>query len=894
MPSARLARASLALAAPFALLACVLPAPAWAEASVVTLTPASVPTGRTAVPLPMPAQRSGDLSYTAVLHYATQDGTAQAGVDYDGAGGGLQFLAGETEHNILLNILPHPAPGADNDFQLHIISAVGVGALPHFSPSSAMAGEAVSDFAVADFNGDGKPDVAAVGAKLAVLINTTPAGATTATYAGQLSLTLPNSPCCVITADFNADHRPDLAVLDGVGNIAVLLNTTTPGAATATFSAQPTLFAAAVAIAAADLDGDGRPELVATTSGSAVRVFPNPPTGFDSGTLISFTVGAPQNQLLLVDINGDGAIDIVASQTPQQLLAVLVSTATPGTIDFQPVQFLGAGASPVSLAQADLNGDGHPDVLVANTTGAGAFSVLFNTTPAGSSTVTTSGNFFLANGMPDAFAMADLNGDGHADLIELINGQSAPFYRLGRTAPTATTADFTSIVPAVGSGWGNRRVVVSDVNGDGLPDLIGVNGSSNGIAVALQTAPASAPAFGFTGQTAVTAGFAAQSIAVADFNLDGRIDVASANYNSNTVSMLFNTTAPGATTPQFATPVDLPGGGDPNAVVAGDLNGDGKPDLVHAGNFSGSLLVDLNTTPTGNTTPSFAAQVGFAVAAPTALALADINGDGKLDLVAAQDDPGNQVGVLLNTMAVGATTPGFSAAFPFATDARPNALAVSDLNGDGKPDLMLTSFTANTVSILLNSTPLGSSSPTFLPKQTLATGSIPTAVASADLNGDGRPDLLAINSDTHPPSLRAWINTTPLVSNTASFAAPLDFPISIASSAALTLADVDGDGRIDAIVANYASQHVAVLRNITTPGATSASFAAQRTFATPAATTAVAVGDLNGDGKPDVVAGNLNVDKLSVFLNSQIQVTTTGSPATVTLHNNYLFGNGFE
>jgi hypothetical protein len=162
------------------------------------------------------------------------------------------------------------------------------------------------------------------------------------------------------------------------------------------------------------------------------------------------------------------------------------------------------------------------------------------------------------------------------------------------------------------------------------------------------------------------------------------------------------------------------------------------------------------------------------------------------------------------------------------------------------------------------------------------------------VNGDGRADLLVANSDTHPPAMMVWINTTAPNATTASFGTAVSFPFGIASSAALTLADVDGDGRSDAIVANYALQNLSVLRNITTPGALSASFAALRAFGTPSLADSVATGDFNGDGKVDLVAGNVSVDKLSVFLNTQFQVTTSGNPATITLLNDFLFGNGFE
>ena len=98
------------------------------------------------------------------------------------------------------------------------------------------------------------------------------------------------------------------------------------------------------------------------------------------------------------------------------------------------------------------------------------------------------------------------------------------------------------------------------------------------------------------------------SVAIGDLNGDGKPDLAVANYDSGTVSVLLNTTAPGATTPTFATQATFAVGSYPYSVAIGDLNGDGKPDLAVANEGSSSVSVLLNTTAPGSTTPSFAAQ----------------------------------------------------------------------------------------------------------------------------------------------------------------------------------------------------------------------------------------------------------------------------------------------
>ena len=121
--------------------------------------------------------------------------------------------------------------------------------------------------------------------------------------------------------------------------------------------------------------------------------------------------------------------------------------------------------------------------------------------------------------------------------------------------------------------------------------------------------------------------------------------------------MLLNTTAPGATAPTFATQQTFATGSDPFSVTAADINGDGKPDLIVANDGSNTVSVLLNTTAPGATTPSFATQQTFATGnTPFSVTMADLNGDGKPDLIVANSND-NTVSVLLNTTAPGATTP---------------------------------------------------------------------------------------------------------------------------------------------------------------------------------------------------------------------------------------------
>ena len=168
------------------------------------------------------------------------------------------------------------------------------------------------------------------------------------------------------------------------------------------------------------------------------------------------------------------------------------------------------------------------------------------------------------------------------------------------------------------------------------------------------TAPGSTTA-SFAAQKTSPSGRAPKSVAIGDLNGDGKPDLAVANYGSDTVSVLLNTTAPGATAPSFAAQQTFAVGSGPNSVAIGDLNGDGKPDLAVANYDSGTVSVLLNTTAAGSTTASFSTQATFAVGSgPESVAIGDLNGDGKADLAVANAFA-NTVSVLLNTTAPSAT-----------------------------------------------------------------------------------------------------------------------------------------------------------------------------------------------------------------------------------------------
>ena len=333
------------------------------------------------------------------------------------------------------------------------------------------------------------------------------------------------------------------------------------------------------------------------------------------------------------------------------------------------------------------------------------------------------------------------------------------------------------------------------------------------------------------------------------------------------------TSATPSTTPTpwvlaFATQVSFTTGIDPYFVALGDLNGDGKLDLAVPNFRNSSFSVMLNTMALGAATPSFATQVQFASGAPGVddpytVALGDVNGDGTLDVAVANFTSGT-ASVFLNQTAMGSVTPSFTAQIQFSSGSGASSVALGDVNGDGKVDLVVANWMGNTVSVLLNTTAPGALAPSFATLVSFAVELTPNFVALGDVNGDGKVDLAVTNWNSNTASV--LLNTTAPAAVTPSFATQVTFTTGT-QSAGTALGDVNGDGKVDLMVANFGSSTVSVLLNTTSSGATTPSFDTQVPFGTGSGSICVALGDVNGDGKVDLAVSNQHPRTVSVLLN---------------------------
>ena len=658
----------------------------------------------------------------------------------------------------------------------------------------------------------------------------------------SLSYIVSNAPSAVVLADANDDGFKDIIEVGQSNFIAVLLNKKD-----GTFSSPKAFYQTngiPQALAVADVNHDGHMDIISISpSTNDVSVLLGIGNGLfhaetDSGSgtaAPSYGVGTVPVYVTVADVNGDGLPDIVTANYQGASVSVLLNR---GDGTFRDAVNYTVGRGPDCVQVADMDGDGKLDIVVANSSD----DTLAVLTGKGDGTFVKKPSFTQLGFQPSqatfqAIAVADVNHDGHMDVVATDTVGTAPTVQLllgkaGGGFLRVTHFD-TDLNP--------RYVLFDDVDGDGNPDLIVSNPGAETIRVMLGNgagsfhSPQSYPAPGINGEVEL------QGFAVGDLDNDTHPDIVSVNPASLSVKVLINH---GDGT--FNPPGSHKTGDVPSAVATADLNGDGHMDVVVADAGSSDVEVRL-----GNGDGTLQTPVTYSMGGnPQRAVLADLDGDGKLDLVTANfgDD---SVSVRLGN---GDGT--FRGEQRYAAGEGVVGMAITDMDQDGHLDVVVANSVANTVSVLLND-----GSGRFPVRKAYPASNVVDDVAVGDVNHDGFPDAVTVGGAVSVLFNDAHGGLEPVPLNKSNVSTHL-YP---ASGFRLALADLDHDGNLDIIVVDYSNSQVDVLRGnrlgfFLRPPAS---------FLTCRNPLGIALADVNNDGDVDAV------------------VTCAGGNSLVTM-----FGNG--
>ena len=801
--------------------------------------------------------------------------------------------------------------------------------------------------AIKDIDGDGKPDIAVpnfTSSTVSVLRNNGSVGSIS--FASKLDFPTGNGPNNVVLEDIDGDKKSDLVIPNlNANTVSILRNTSTPG--TLSFAGKLDFPAGNSPwdVKAGDFDGDGKLDIViANSSVASATVLGNlsTPGNISMAAKVPYGIGTSSQSVTIADLNGNGQPDIVSANSIATSVSILKNTSA-ASISFATMANYLVGSLPYSVSTGDFDGDGKDDIVSANTS-SNTISVLQNKvtgpyiaafTPAlagNGSTVTISGQNFTGTtsvtfgGTPAAWftvvsqdtlvASVGTGASGNIVVTTSFGSTSLAGFTFSNV-PTITSFTperggigttviirGTNFIGATSVSFGGTAASSFTVDSANTITAIAGNVSTGSIAISVTTpnGTASRPGFytgpvitsftpssGPIGTTVVISGTHFSNVVSNNIVYFGavRANISAATATSLTVTVPngttyqpvtvtsnnltarankpFIVTFPGTYDPftsnSFAPKVDSPIT-FPYDIVAADFDNDGKTDVALVNYPANVMSVFRNTSGIG--TVSFAGKIDYTTGIyPFSVSASDLDGDGKPDLVTANNQA-NTISIFKNNCTPGVIA--FSAKTDYNTGTSPQSIAFADINSDGKTDVLVANNGSATVSVFINTSVPGTIS--FDPEISIyaGAGGLPTQVAIADLDGDGKPDI-AVSDEF---SLFNFVRNK-TSGGVVAFEAPVTIEYNVSSTIDIAIGDLDGDDRPDIILANATNSAVSIFKNMSSPG--NISFSPRVNFMVDESgggskPSRVKIADLNGDGKPEIAAVSGNTGIISIFRNT--------------------------
>ena len=557
--------------------------------------------------------------------------------------------------------------------------------------------------------------------------------------------------------------------------------------------------------------------------------------GGDFGPASSYGTGTNPIALAVGDLNGDGILDVAApNSSSSNLVTVLLGLPGGG---FGTVTSFPVGTSPHSLnsiAIGDMDGDGRNDLIVGRLDDSA--TVLYGLAGGGFGPNTD----FPTNGRSDVVAVADLNGDARLDLVSTNDSGVTVYYGLPGGSLGGRT-DF--VIPGDING-----LALGDLNGDGRPDIVtGTYLTLPGILGSVATL-LGLPGGGFGPPTTYQTGGGTSLVAIGDLDADGSPEIAGAGFDGNFVSVVWSRPGGG-----FLASPYYDGGASHFGIAVGDLNGDARPDIAVPNALAS--LPNPATVLTRIPGDGFAAVSYGAAKVARSIATGDLNGDGIPDLVLANSGAAPTTNPGTVSILLGLPGGGYGPNTDYGVGVNPLDVKLSDLDGDGRLDIVTANSSSNDVSVLLGQMGGG-----FGPETRYPAGFGTTAVGVGDFDADGRPDLAALNVTNLTVSILLGLAG-------GGFGAPTSYATPSAPGVSIAIADLNADGNLDLAVASRISTAPGTIGKASVYLGSGGGVLSPRTdYSAGFGANTVAAGDLDGDGILDLAVGCQAGNAIAVLL----------------------------